>query len=61
MTSHRVNGPRLWQSLAEFARIGATPKGGVKRLTLTEMDRQARDQFVAWARAGVAHTKEAVT
>ncbi|TAK42330.1 MAG: Zn-dependent hydrolase, partial [Betaproteobacteria bacterium] len=51
MKSLRVNGPRLWQSLAELARIGATPKGGVKRLTLTDVDRQGRDQFVAWARA----------
>lgn len=34
----------------ELARIGATPKGGVRRLTLTETDREARDLFVRWAR-----------
>ncbi len=32
----RINGERLWDSLMELARIGATPKGGVCRLTLTD-------------------------
>lgn len=27
----------------ELAQIGATPKGGVCRLTLTDLDRQGRD------------------
>ena len=36
----RVNGERLWDSLMELAKIGATPKGGVCRLTLTDLDRQ---------------------
>jgi N-carbamoyl-L-amino-acid hydrolase len=27
----------------ELAKIGATPKGGVCRLTLTDLDRQGRD------------------
>ena len=44
-----VDGDRLWTSLMELARIGATPKGGVCRLTLTDLDRQARDLFVRWA------------
>jgi beta-ureidopropionase / N-carbamoyl-L-amino-acid hydrolase len=34
----------------ELARIGATPKGGVKRVTLTEEDRQGRELFVRWAK-----------
>jgi N-carbamoyl-L-amino-acid hydrolase len=34
----------------DLARIGATPKGGVRRITLTETDREGRDQFVRWAR-----------
>ena len=39
----------------ELAKIGGTPKGGVRRLTLTEADRQGRDQFVRWCReAGLA-------
>jgi N-carbamoyl-L-amino-acid hydrolase len=50
MDSLRVNGDRLWRSLMDLARIGATPKGGVKRLALTETDREGRDRFVAWAR-----------
>jgi N-carbamoyl-L-amino-acid hydrolase len=50
MQELRINAERLWDSLMELARIGATPKGGVKRLTLTEEDRQARDLFARWAR-----------
>jgi N-carbamoyl-L-amino-acid hydrolase len=34
----------------DLAGIGATPKGGVKRITLTETDREGRDQFVRWAK-----------
>jgi N-carbamoyl-L-amino-acid hydrolase len=49
--SLRVNGDRLWQSLMELARIGATPKGGVCRLALTDLDRQGRDLVVGWAKA----------
>ena len=46
----RINSARLWDSLMELARIGATPKGGVKRLALTELDRQGRDLVVGWLR-----------
>ena len=44
----QINPGRLWQSLMDLARIGATEKGGVRRLTLTEADRQGRDMFVRW-------------
>ncbi|KWF25057.1 Zn-dependent hydrolase [Burkholderia pseudomultivorans] len=47
----RVDGARLWDSLMRLAQIGATSKGGVCRLALTERDREARDLFVAWAKA----------
>src|SRR5258706_11738045 len=47
--SLRIDAKRLWNSLMELARIGATPKGGVKRLTLTEVDREGRELFVRWA------------
>ena len=47
--SLRINGPRLWDSLMELAQIGATPKGGVCRLTLTDLDKQGRDQVSRWA------------
>lgn len=48
--STRVNGKRLWDSLMELAKIGATAKGGVCRLTLTDLDRDARDLIVGWAK-----------
>ena len=46
----RINGDRLWESLMELAKIGATPKGGVCRLTLTDLDRQGRDLVTRWAK-----------
>jgi N-carbamoyl-L-amino-acid hydrolase len=46
----RIDPDRLWRSLMDMARLGATPKGGVCRLTLTDTDRQARDLFAAWCR-----------
>ena len=46
----RINGERLWASLMELAKIGATPNGGVCRLTLTDLDRQGRDLVLKWAR-----------
>jgi beta-ureidopropionase / N-carbamoyl-L-amino-acid hydrolase len=45
----RIDGSRLWASLMRLAQIGATPKGGVCRLALTDLDREARDLFTAWA------------
>ncbi|SFT45685.1 N-carbamoyl-L-amino-acid hydrolase [Kosakonia arachidis] len=47
----RINGQRLWQSLMDLAQIGATPKGGCCRLTLTDLDRQGRDLVVGWGKA----------
>ena len=44
----RVNGSRLRSALEEMAKIGATPNGGVQRLTLTDEDKQARDLFIKW-------------
>ena len=46
----RINGARLWQSLMDLAGIGATPRGGVCRIALTDLDRQGRDLFTRWAR-----------
>ena len=57
ISSIRINGDRLWASLMELAKIGATPKGGVCRLTLTDLDKQGRDLVLGWAReAGMAIT-----
>jgi N-carbamoyl-L-amino-acid hydrolase len=41
----RIDGARLWAALMELARVGATPKGGVRRVTLTPADREGRDLF----------------
>ena len=49
-TSIKVNGQRLWDSLMTMAKIGATPKGGVCRLALTDEDKAARDRFITWCR-----------
>jgi N-carbamoyl-L-amino-acid hydrolase len=46
-TNQRIDGKRLWDSLMGFAEIGATPKGGVRRLTLTDVDKRGRDRFRA--------------
>ena len=45
----RINGERLWDSLMEMAKIGPGVKGGNRRLTLTDVDREGRDLFRSWA------------
>ena len=53
----RINGDRLWDSLMELAKIGGTQKGGVCRLTLTDLDKQGRDLVIKWAKeAGMTVT-----
>jgi len=49
-TAIHVNGQRLWDSLMEMAKIGATPKGGVCRLALTDLDKEGRNLIVQWAK-----------
>jgi beta-ureidopropionase / N-carbamoyl-L-amino-acid hydrolase len=48
MRNIQVNGERLWRSLMEMAKIGATAKGGVCRLALTDLDREGRELFIRW-------------
>ncbi len=43
----RIDADRLWDTIMETARFGATPKGGVRRLTLSPEDKQVRDWFRA--------------
>ena len=50
MSGPSIDGARLWSSLMELARIGATPKGGVRRVTLTPADRAGRGRFALWCR-----------
>ena len=47
MQNLKIDGERLWGELMETAQIGGTPKGGICRLTLTDLDRQVRDWFEA--------------
>ena len=46
----KIDSDRLWDSLMEMARIGATEKGGVNRQALTDLDKQGRDLFVDWCK-----------
>lgn len=56
-----INSQRLWQSLMDLAQLGATVKGGVCRLALTDLDRQARDLFVQWCeQAGCSVSIDAI-
>lgn len=48
ITKLTINGERLWDSLMELAKIGATPKGGNCRLALTDLDGQGRDLVTGW-------------
>jgi beta-ureidopropionase / N-carbamoyl-L-amino-acid hydrolase len=40
-----INPQRLWDSLMETAAYGGTPKGGIKRLTVSDEDKKVRDWF----------------
>ena len=46
-TLPQININRLEQMLSDFAQIGKTDKGGVTRLTLTNVDQQARDLLIS--------------
>ncbi|WP_408523393.1 Zn-dependent hydrolase [Paraburkholderia fungorum] len=56
----KVDGKRLWASLMEMAQVGATARGGVRRLALSEDDRRGRELFSSWCmQAGMTvHTDE---
>lgn len=60
-TNQRIDGKRLWDSLMKMAKIGATAKGGVRRLTLTDVDKRGRDRFRAECeRAGLTVRVDAI-
>ena len=50
-SNRRIDGRRLWDSLMAMAEIGATAKGGVRRLALSDVDRAGRAQFRQWCEA----------
>ena len=50
MAEISIDSQRLWKSLMDLAKIGATEKGGVRRLALSELDGQARDLVIRWCK-----------
>jgi len=46
----RIDRARLARSIEELGAIGATPRGGLTRLALTDDDRRGRDLMVRWMR-----------
>jgi beta-ureidopropionase / N-carbamoyl-L-amino-acid hydrolase len=44
-TNLTINPQRLWDHLMHTAQMGATPKGGIKRLTVSDEDKRMRDWF----------------
>ena len=46
-TNLTINPQRLWDALMETAKFGATPKGGIRRLTVSDDDKRVRDWFKA--------------
>jgi N-carbamoyl-L-amino-acid hydrolase len=51
MKNLTIDPERLWDDLMDTAKIGGTAKGGICRLTLTDLDREVRDWFAAQVRA----------
>jgi beta-ureidopropionase / N-carbamoyl-L-amino-acid hydrolase len=47
----QIDGKRLWDDLMATAQIGGTAKGGICRLTLTDLDAKVRDWFKAQCEA----------
>ncbi|MBI1963078.1 MAG: Zn-dependent hydrolase, partial [Candidatus Rokubacteria bacterium] len=43
----RIDRARLEQSIEELGKIGATPRGGLTRLALSDEDKRGRDWMVA--------------
>jgi N-carbamoyl-L-amino-acid hydrolase len=53
----RINRKRLEESMEALGRVGATAKGGLNRVALTDDDRRGRDLLVEWMRqAGLTVT-----
>lgn len=48
MKGRNINGERLWDSLMEMAKIGATSGGGSSRLALSQEDIDGRSLFISW-------------
>jgi N-carbamoyl-L-amino-acid hydrolase len=46
-TNLAIDPARLWDTIMDTARIGATAKGGINRLTLSDLDAEVRRWFIA--------------
>jgi N-carbamoyl-L-amino-acid hydrolase len=46
----RVKGERFWETIGRSGEIGVGRPGGLKRLALSDSDREMRDLFVCWCR-----------
>ncbi|MEM8663322.1 MAG: Zn-dependent hydrolase [Pseudomonadota bacterium] len=46
-TNLKIDPQRLWSTITETAAFGATPKGGIRRLALSDEDKAVRDWFKA--------------
>lgn len=56
-----ISGERLSARLMEMAQIGATPKGGVCRVALSDEDQADQDLFIQWCRgAGCTATVDQI-
>jgi len=49
--ARRIDADRLWQRLMDLAKFGATSKGGVCRLALSNEEVQARAALLSWAKS----------
>ena len=52
MAPLEIDGHRLWATLMASAEIGALSEGGLRRLALSDADRQMRDLLASWAAEG---------
>src|SRR4026208_559460 len=52
MAPLEIDGHRLWAALMASAEIGALSVGGLRRLALSDADRQMRDLLGSWAAEG---------
>ena len=50
MQNLQINSGRLWDSLMEMAKIGATREGRRVPAALTDLDKQGRDLFIRWCK-----------
>lgn len=46
-----IDSDRLWSTLMRSAEIGTGLAGGLRRLALSDSDKEMRDQYVAWCEA----------